>query len=281
MSFVTKSRSTFQVLEEIKAAKTDFEVFPTGFPAVDKDLDGGFFRKELVVIGAHTGVGKSQIAGQLMFNIASKGFRTAYFSLEISNAMVVSRLVGALANVKPTKVKIGTLEAIDVEPVIRSEAKLLALDDNLNFYDSMYDLTAISTEIRTGKYDLVVVDFIQNIMCPTYRDEYSRLSHISLTLQGLAKQCDCCIIVLSQLSNSAAKEGTGSRTVEYKGSGSIATVCDLGFFMERLNQGSDMKWSAQSEFQTTLTLRKNRRGISGYTYKIHFKNPGGMMYESR
>ena len=100
-------------------------------------------------------------------------------------------------------------------------------------------------------------------------DEYSRLSLISLRLQKLAKEKNCCILVLSQLSNTIAKNINNSQ-LEYKGSGSIATVCDLGFFLER-------------EFdldKLILSLRKNRRGVSKMRWEFRFGsliNEGGLI----
>jgi hypothetical protein len=74
------------------------------------------------------------------------------------------------------------------------------------------------------------------------------MSLISLELQRLAKQCNCCIVVLSQLSNMANRGGY----IEYKGSGGIAMVADLGFFLIREQYPSK---------KITLQLRKNRRGM--------------------
>ena len=55
--------------------------------------------------------------------------------------------------------------------------------------------------------------------------------------------------------------------MEYKGSGSIATVCDLGFFLKRQPpiMGLD---GIVTDNDVELILRKNRRGISGSTYEF-------------
>jgi len=114
-----------------------------------------------------------------------------------------------------------------------------------------------------------VIDFIQNIIVKGM-DEYERLSYISLMLQKLAKEKKCCILVLSQLSNSIARNINQSQ-LEYKGSGAIATVCDLGFFLVR-----EIDHSISLD-KLTLALRKNRRGVSGQKWELSFEGEGGLI----
>jgi replicative DNA helicase len=262
------------IIKRIRESKADLEFMPTGWSKVDAWLDGGFFRKELIVIGGHTGIGKSYVAGQLMYNIAKKGFKSAYFSLEISNEMIVSRMIGASANLKPTRIRMGLLTPIEFIDKTQAEADLESLQNLLFFYDTLYKLDEIVEEIKTGGYEFVIVDFIQNVLTKG-EDEYTRLTNIALTLQGTAKEANAAICVLSQLSNSVAREGSKGKVLEYKGSGSIATVCDLGFFIERGNS----EWDPNNDNPLKLSLRKNRRGGSGIDWNLNFKVPGGRIYE--
>lgn len=257
-----------KILDNILESKFSHDVLPTGFANLDTHLDGGFFSKELIILGAHTGIGKSQIAGQIFLNIASQGFKSAYFSLEISNEMIVSRLLGIKTNIKPTHLRYGTLEEPQEQAKQQAESELIGLGDLMNFYDDVYTLKDIIREITDNQYEFVVIDFIQNIL-EEGMDEYSRLSKAAITLQKVAKDTGTCILILSQLSNSAAKDGGKSKVIEYKGSGSIAMVADLGFFLDK-----------GEEAGTELTLRKNRRGVSGLTLRLNYSFPGGLIYES-
>lgn len=258
-----------EIIKHIKEAKKYLEFLPTGFKMLDEFLDGGFMRKELVVIGAYTGIGKSFFAGNIFFNIAKNGFKSAYFSLEISNAMVISRLVGSISNIKPTRLIAGFLTEGENTRRIEAEAEVEMSDEFMNLYDDLYDFEKIKQEILEHGYEFIVVDFIQNIISGQ-RDEYERLSYLALQFQQLAKETNCCIVLLSQLSNEAARRGA----LEYKGSGSIATVCDLGFFITRENPLPD-----GTSNDLKLSLRKNRRGISGKEIEFTFVQPGGALYE--
>jgi len=253
------------IYEEMATIAKNREFMPTGFNNLDNFLDGGFMRKEMVVLGGFTGSGKSFLAGQIFYNVAKQGYKSAYLSLEISNEMVVSRLVGQIANLKPTKVMVGMLSPEEHQSKMVAVSKLAPFEDSMIFSDEIYKLSEVEMVIKNNQLDFIVIDFLQNLIT-TGKDEYSSMTLASLQLQKMAKKYNCCIMVLSQLSNGAAKNGN----LEYKGSGGIAMVADLGFFIVRNNDNKE---------QIELQLKKNRRGISGIIFDLYFKAPGGMISE--
>jgi len=85
----------------------------------------------------------------------------------------------------------------------------------------------------------------------------------------MAKEANVCILALSQLSNQMAREKKDD-VVEYKGSGAIGMVCDLGFFIEKNTMPN----------YATLRLRKNRRGTSGSAFNFEIIQPGGRIIDS-
>lgn len=266
-----------EILKRIEENKKLVEFLPTGFGNIDKELDGGFLKKEIIILGAFTGIGKSFLAGQFFYNMAVKGFKSAYFSLEISNEMIVSRLVGQLANIKPTRIMNGRLYPEEMDKKAKARARTIMFDENMDFYDSVYLLEEIEKAIKANNYEFVVIDFIQNIMVEKNLDEYARLSFVSISLQKIAKEANCCILVLSQLSNKVGRDG--SKVVEYKGSGAIAIVADLGFFIERGEPVLDVNGQPVGNQEVKLSLRKNRRGISGLVWNMEFMHPGGLIVE--
>jgi replicative DNA helicase len=257
------------ILESLNTKKSADFVMPTGFKELDEFLDGGFFRKELVVLGAATGGGKSLWAAEVFLNIAKKGFNSAYFSLEISNEMIVSRLIGQIANIKPSRIMRGFLNPEEFKRKKDAEIKLQVYENTLNFFDITYRLKDIEKEIFNNKYEFIVVDFIQNVIAEQ-KDEYTNLSLISLELQRIAKESNCCILIVSQLSNMALRGGF----TEYKGSGSIAMVADLGFFLLR-NMGDD----DLDKDKLILKLAKNRRGFSGKKFGFQIVTDGALLVE--
>ena len=264
-----------ELLRKIEEDKKSVEFLPIGFHKIDNDLDGGFLKKEIIILGAATGIGKSIFAGQIFYNLANAGFKCGYFSLEISSEMIVSRLVGQLANIKPARIMNGNLYPEEHDIKAKAKAEVILNDETMDFYDDLYLLEEIKKEIIKNTYEFIVIDFIQNILLKGNMDEYSRLSYISVQLQKIAKETNCCIMVLSQLSNKVGREG--SKTTEYKGSGAIAMIADLGFFLERGDPILDHNGIPSGNQPVRLYLRKNRRGISGLYWDLVFTHPGGMI----
>lgn len=261
--------SVIEIIKQIKDGKSEIEFMPTGFRRIDEFLDGGLMRKELVILGGYTGLGKSFFAANILFNIAKNGFKTAYFSLEISNRMIVSRLVGSIADIKPTRLIAGFLNPDENDRRIEAETGVEMYSEFMEFYDDLYEYEKIKNKIIEGGFEFVVIDFIQNVF-GLGNDEYTRLSSLALKFQKLAKDTNSCILLVSQLSNDAAKKGY----VEYKGSGSLQTVCDLGFFLTR-----EEATATTLSNDVALKLLKNRRGISGVEFGFSFKHPGGEINE--
>lgn len=254
-----------EILDNLKKSSEDLDFIKTGFTSVDEALDGGLLKKELVVLGGFTGVGKSYIAGQLVANVLKNGFKVAYFSLEISAEMIVARMLGGLSGIKPTRILGGWLTLEENTTKEKAIAELLCYQDALEIHDSVYELDEILRLIPEGT-DLVVVDFVQNVIAKG--EEYERLSRVALELQKAAKRLNACVLAISQVSNRAAREGSETPVLEYKGSGGIAQVADLGFWIDPKDSGLQ------------LTLRKNRRGPSKLYFNLVFESPGGKIYES-
>lgn len=255
------SKQLDQLDISIEENKKNIEILSTGFPQIDLELEGGFLKKELIVIGGKSGSGKSLLGATIFHNMAKQGHKCAYFSLEISSEMIASRLIGAKANISPTRILITQLEGEELEKKVAAKAEVAVYNEFMFFYDSLYVYKEIENEIKENDYDFIVLDFLQNVL--SLGEEYERLSAIALNLQKLAKEKNCCILALSQLSNQMNRSKK-TDTLEYKGSGSIATACDLGFFIEDSVGG-----------MFTLRLRKNRRGPSGNAFNFLMKHPGG------
>lgn len=258
-------RKATEIIERLKNRYAGIQFLPTGFPALDADLDGGFLKDELVVIGGFTGIGKSFFAAQIFLNLARTGFKASYISLEITNEMIVSRLLGQLSDVRPINVLTGRLNATEKKKIEEAETTLMGYEGLMSFYDNLYRIEQIKEIITGGDNDCVIIDFIQNVTAPG-ADEYSRLSRMVLDLQELAKKHHVCIVLLSQVSNEVARRMDKS-PLEYKGSGAIATVADLGFFLIRDESSSILE----------LLLRKNRRGNAGMRWQFGFAGEGGKL----
>lgn len=262
-----------QVLEKIANNRKQYEFISTGFPKLDGLLDGGFLKKELVVVGGSTGVGKSFLAIHFADKASSNGFKTGYFTLEISNELVISRMIAMRANIKASHILYGMYDKGDVE-YNKALGHVLGLRELFHTHDLIYEVNEMTEVIKQQQYDFVVIDFIQNIMA-NRPDSYERLSYVALHLQRLAKEANTGILILSQLSNQVASAKNEDRPLEYKGSGSIATVADLGFFLHPVQTDETALLPKENTFYYDLLLHKNRRGRSRVSTTLQVVYPGG------
>lgn len=263
-------RKYAEIVKQIAEDRKTMEILPTGLMGLDLVLDGGLIKRELIGLGGRTGGGKSLLAGTLFYNMAKNGCKSAYFSMEISNQMVVSRLIGGKSDVSPTRYMISQLRKEEIEATDKADAEIGTWEELMSFYDDIYELNALVAEIKKNDFEFIVVDFLQNIEAKQYRDDRERLAGVARTLQKLAKEKNCVIIAVSQLSNEQARNRKTSDVVEYMGSGAIGHAVDLGFFIETGSAG---------EGSLSLKLRKNRRGVSGTSFSFMIKQPGGRVIE--
>lgn len=82
----------FETVEErIERMLNEDPTFATGWTGVDIALFGGISRKELLLVSANTGGGKSITLANLAFNFINSGMNVLYISLELSEDIIAQR----------------------------------------------------------------------------------------------------------------------------------------------------------------------------------------------
>jgi hypothetical protein len=80
--------------------------------------------------------------------------------------------------------------------------------------------------------------------------EYEANTENARGLQGLAGRADCCVVVLSQVSQMAQRLGSDDSVVGFKSSGAWAEVADLGLMLRK----------GEAKDQLVIAAPKNRHG---------------------
>jgi len=235
----------------------------TGFSDLDRYV-GGFGKGNLVIVGARPGVGKTSFCLNLGTNIAKKTKKAVcFFSLEMSNEELVSRVISSEALVHSEKLRNGKLERSDWENIANACSVLsetdIYIDDTSNI-----TLTAMKAKLRRVKnLGLVVVDYLQLMESETKRKDGSRVNEIgdiSRGLKLLAKELNVPVIVCSQLSRSTEKEKERKPMLsDLRDSGSIEQDADMVIFLSRDYYGTD----PEKANLVDVTVAKNRHGSSG------------------
>lgn len=192
---------------------------PTGFPALDEALQGGFNGSELVLLGGLTGSGKSTFALHMAVHAASRGLRVLMLSTEMLPEESAKRLAVLEAYtpfrrcLTSAKLRRRDLSEEEHAELKAAQARLVRnLDGNLFFLDGMISTQALRREAlnmkRTGGLDLIVVDYLQQMSSGDVRadrDEYSRLNAVSHALKNLTSGLRCPVLAAVQFSREANK----------------------------------------------------------------------------
>ncbi len=252
-------------LNELAANQGQLTGVTTGFKRLD-DITGGLHKSDLVILAARPAMGKTAFALNVAQNAALRGgAHVLIFSLEMSKEQLAQRLLAMEAKVNMENLKKGILEREDWEQILVASDRLAEADINI---DDTPDLSVfeIKNKCRRMKaekgLDLVIIDYLQ-LMHGEGRAEsrQQEISGLSRYLKLLAREMDCPVIVLSQLSR-APEQRPNHRPVlsDLRESGAIEQDADIVMFLYRddyYNEDSEKPGICE------VNLAKHRNGQTG------------------
>lgn len=233
-----RSPDPSDILMRIQNPK-DVSSIPIRFSPLLQGLTSGLQPGHLWVLGGFSSTGKTLAAINFIYNALRVRKWVEVFSLEMTQEDYLIRLASLASGVPQRTIKnrafIGHGE---VEMVNRVEAWLPTAP--IRIYDTVYRLSDIRSKAIQQKetlgLDLMVVDFIQNIY--DTGEEVRDARTAILELQNLAKELDCTVLALSQVSNEYAKSqneagGKQSNFYSFKGHGAIRDAADIAVMLKR------------------------------------------------
>lgn len=256
---------TFDRIEMLYESKTKITGLTTGFIDLDKKLSG-FHKTDLILVAARPAMGKSAFALNLAQNAAIKaGASVAVFSLEMSKEQLMLRMVAAESMVDLSKIQIGNLNEEEWTKIANA---MVPLSQSKIFFDDTPGISVMEMRSKCRRLkmeqglDLVLIDYLQ-LMESDRRSEnrQQEIASISRNLKIMAKELDCPVIALSQLSR-APELRADHRPIlsDLRESGAIEQDADLVMFLYRdeyYHPDSDKKNIAE------LIISKHRHGETG------------------
>ncbi len=211
---------------------------PTGFKDLDA-LTSGLHRSDLIILAARPAMGKTAFALNIAQQTATKaGASVLIFSLEMSKEQLGQRLLAIQARVEMQKLKTGSLERKDWD---RLNMALDELHNSKIFIDDTPGVSIMEMRNKCRRLkaehglDLIVIDYLQLMQGDGRADSRQQeISAISRNLKLLAREMDCPVIVLSQLSR-APELRQDHRPIlsDLRESGSIEQDADIVIFLYR------------------------------------------------
>lgn len=214
----------------------------TGVGSGIKGLDAktsGFQKGDMVLIAARPSMGKTTFSLNIAENAALKeGKSVVIFSLEMSKEQLAYKLLCSQANVDMLKLRTGNLEDDDWERIARATGPLanakIYIDDTAGI--SVMDMRSKCRKIKMEHgIDMILIDYLQLMSGSAGSDNRQQeVSEISRSIKALAKEMECPVIALSQLSR-APEQRADHRPMlsDLRESGSIEQDADVVMFLYR------------------------------------------------
>lgn len=254
-----------------KAYKTSISGNPitglaTGIQEFD-EITAGLQPDEVVIIAARPAVGKTAF-GVTVAQYASiiNGKTVLIFSMEMSKASLVMRLLASLAKVSLHKIKTGTLTYAEWARLIHAQELLknsnLYIDDTASQTPRKLKTAIKKFLIKHKKIDLVMLDYLQLMTMGFNKTEnrQQEVSQMSRYIKILAKEFSIPILTLSQLSRAPEQRNSTKHKPlisDLRESGSIEQDADMValLYREELYEATD-----DNEGLTQLIIGKHRNG---------------------
>ena len=210
----------------------------SGIKALDEKTSG-FQKGDMVLIAARPSMGKTTFSLNIADNAASKeGKSVVIFSLEMSKEQLAYKLLCSQASVDMLKLRTGNLDDDDWERIARATGPLskarVYIDDTAGL--SVMEMRSKCRKIKMEYgIDMILIDYLQLMSGSSGSDNRQQeVSEISRSIKALAKEMECPVIALSQLSR-APEQRADHRPMlsDLRESGSIEQDADVVMFLYR------------------------------------------------
>lgn len=227
----------FIEIERIFNNKGEITGVGSGFIDLDAKTSG-FQKGDMVLIAARPSMGKTTFALNIAEHAALReGKSVVVFSLEMSKEQLAYKLLCSEANVDMLKLRTGALEDKDWENIARATGPLskakIYIDDTAGVTVMEMRSKCRRLKLEYG-IDLIVIDYLQLMSGSSNESRQQEVSEISRSIKALAKEMECPVIALSQLSR-APEQRADHRPMlsDLRESGSIEQDADLVMFLYR------------------------------------------------
>lgn len=255
----------------MEVSEKGIEGVSTGLRELD-EINWGFRKTNLIVIGARPSVGKSAFMGRIASRAAFSGKTVGIISLEMEDKDILGRMIASASDVPFWRIERNALEHEEIQrqKVRNAMSNLATLPI---YYSDTAQVNMIDIRTKAEKLkmkhglDLLIIDYLQLIEPEQInnRNREQEVSKISRGLKLLAMNLKIPVIILAQLNRQSAETGDKKPQLHHlRESGSIEQDADVVMFLHRDWQ-SGIKVDEQgnsTESQADLLIRKWRNGAT-------------------
>jgi len=242
---------------------------PTGIIDLDKST-GGLQKGDLIVIAGRPSMGKTALALNILQKICvSKQVSALMFSLEMTRNQIIQRMLCTEARMSLHALRAGLTARRELPRLSEAAGPMnespLYIDDTAG--QTVREMrTQCRITNRKSALGLVVVDYIQlaGVGGSGRESRNEQVSAVSRGLKNLAKEFNCPVVALSQLSRDCEKR-TDKRPMlsDLRDSGAIEQDADVVMFLYRDHVYNESTPDSDAE----IIISKQRNGPTG-TVKV-------------
>lgn len=254
-------------IEDVSVEDFVVHIYPSGLKFLDEHLVFIKNTPQLVVVGAHSGHGKSAFMGQMSIALGHHT-NVAFFSLEMKRKALKRRMMSLLTQEPLSKFINNQIPVSRLKEANKlfSEIKL-TIWDNFNS-DINYICQQAYSFSRTRKVGLVVIDYLQLITGEKQDNRTYEIKNYMKKLKDLSEQLKCNILIGSQLNSKCIERGNAIRIKDGRGdyrpialdemaeSMYIGRTSDVALFLSR----HELFDKEQRQGEIDVILAKNRDG---------------------
>ena len=276
-------------LDELFKNDADITGLSTGFADLDR-MTSGWQKSDLIIVAGRPSMGKTSFAMNMVENaVLNQDRPVLVFSLEMPANQLITRMLSSIGKIDQTRMRTGNLQEDDWPRLSSAAQRLkdrpLFIDDTPGIkpleirnrikqfvrerveqlrqqqdHNSQLDSAQLYEKAQPG---LIMVDYLQ-LMSGNNPSEgrVQEISQISRELKGIAREYDCPLIALSQLSRNV-EQRPNKRPVnaDLRESGAIEQDADVITFIYRdevYDEDSPDKGTAE------IIIGKQRNGPIGH-----------------
>lgn len=243
----------------------------TPWDSLNRILRGGLVPGELAVLAARPGMGKTALAGCLAVEVARLGKPVLFISREVKDETVAARMLAREARVDSRFFREGIGKAPAILPKIKEAQSALSMLPLSIVERSIQAMTPREVRrLAKGMHGvgLIVVDYLQLMLPDEKSNSREReVAEMSRSFKQLALDCDCPVLLLSQLNRSSETANRSPELSDLRESGAIEQDADIVMFLH-----TDRRYVRESCMPLKLIVAKGRSSGTGATW-MEFNKP--------
>tara|TARA_R100001082_G_scaffold110443_1_gene90412 strand:- start:571 stop:1851 length:1281 start_codon:yes stop_codon:yes gene_type:complete len=241
--------------------------FRTPFETINQELEGGLAPKELAMVVAPPGVGKSLFLANQCARSVMDGKNVLYVSLEMSEDRVAQRLDSIFTRIKQSELKKGVQVLEDRLNQMQLAAPNMGRLKIKEFPTKRLTVTGLRAYLNQLRNyedfapDIIIIDYLELMTnIDSSMSEYMAQERIAQELRGIAVEHKCLVWTATQ-TNRKGKEVDIITDAELADSYGKIRVCDLAFSINQKEQEFD-------EGKARMFVMKSRNGRARYIVPI-------------